>query len=152
MGKLKKMKRAYSRQKANSRQRNIPWEYTFDEWVLKWEQSGKWEQRGRLGHQYVMCRYNDVGPYSFTNTKIDTCLNNIIESNQIMLKNHVYKPKIKVKEGKGRPIGSGKSVTIFGVTYPTRQIAAETLGIKRTTFLYRLKQGYYDVVETQHQI
>lgn len=143
MDKLKKMKRAYSRQKSNARRRKIAWKFSFQEWQLKWEESGKWDERGRKGHQYVMCRYNDEGPYSYFNTKIDTSKNNKIEANKIMYKDHVYKVYPKVKEGRGRPFGTGKTITIFGVTYTSKQSAADSLGIKRTTLLYRLKQGYY---------
>lgn len=144
MDKLKKMKRAYSRQKSNAKRRGIKWKFTFSEWRCKWEESGKWEQRGRRQDQYVMCRYNDEGEYSYYNTKIDTAKNNTIEANMNRYKDHVYKVPVRVKEGKGRPIGVGKSVTIFGVTYPSRQTASDCLGIKRTTLVYRLQHGYYD--------
>ena len=38
----------------------------------------------------------------------------------------------------------GKSVTINGVTYPTRVKAAEALGLKYPTFMSRLQRGYFE--------
>lgn len=143
MDKLKQMKKAYTRQKSNAKQRNIPWKFTFDEWRCKWEESGKWEQRGRQKHQYVMCRYNDEGPYSYFNTKIDTAKNNNIESAYYKWLGHVPKVKVKKYESRGRPFGTGKKVTINGKTYSSIQSASESLGIKRTTLTYRLSKGYY---------
>jgi hypothetical protein len=141
--KLKQMKKAYSRQKSNAKQRKIAWHYTFEEWMYKWEESGKWEQRGRSKHQYVMCRYRDEGAYSYYNTKIDTADNNNKEANYYKWLGHEPKEHVRVKEGKGRPIGTGKSVTINGKTYPTVTSAAEDLNLKRTTLVYRLSTGYY---------
>jgi len=112
--KLKQMKKAYSRQKSNAKQRNIQWLFTFEEWMYKWLESGKWEQRGRQKHQYVMCRYRDEGAYSYFNTKIDTADNNNKEANYYKWKDHEYVEKVRVKEGKGRPPGVGKIVTING--------------------------------------
>ena len=142
--KLKQMKKAYSRQKSNAKQRGIKWKYTFFEWQCKWEESGKWEQRGRKKHQYVMCRYNDEGPYSFYNTKIDTAHNNNKEATYHQYKGHVYKEYVRVKDGKGRPNGIGKTVTINGKTYNTITSAAIDLKIPRTTLVHRLKKGYYN--------
>jgi len=137
--KLKKMKIAYTRQKSNAKQRGIKWNYTFHEWAKKWTESGKWEQRGRLKHQYVMCRYNDEGEYSYDNTRIDTANNNNIEASTLRYKNHVY-PK-RIKRSRGRPIGSGKTVVINKVTYSSITDAAKKLNIKRTTLVYRLKMN-----------
>lgn len=142
--KLKLMKKAYSRQKSNAKQRNIKWHYTFEEWMYKWLESGKWEQRGRLKNQYVMCRYRDEGPYSYYNTKIDTADNNNKEANYHKWLGHVPKERVRVKEGKGRPFGAGKSVTINGKTYTSIQSAADDLKVKRTTLVYRLKNGFYN--------
>lgn len=142
--KLKSMKKAYSRQKSNAKQRNIKWLFTFEEWMYKWIESGKWDERGRLKHQYVMCRYRDEGPYSYYNTRIDTADNNNIEAAYTKWNGHVPKTRVRVKEGKGRPIGAGKHVTINGKSYTSIQTAADELGLKRTTLSYRLKHGFYN--------
>ena len=60
---------------ANAVKRNIPWEFTFDSW---WK---IWEERGRGSNKYQMCRFNDTGPYSPTNVKIATQLENMQEMN-----------------------------------------------------------------------
>lgn len=142
--KLKQMKKAYSRQMSNAKQRGIKWLFNFEEWYYMWESSGKWDQRGRKKHQYVMCRYNDEGPYSFYNTRIDTADNNNKEATYHQYKDHEYKEHVRVKDSKGRPFGTGKKITIYGKTYTSIQSAADDLDVKRTTLLYRLSKGYYD--------
>lgn len=146
-----KMKKAYQSQKANAKQRNIEWQFSFEEWCLKWEQSGKWDLRGCSNEKpYLMCRNNDSGPYSFNNTKIDTIWSNLNEIDRSKRKKpvntRVYPPrKIKPKSliGKGRPVDSGRLITINGITYPTITKAAKALNIGRTTLIYRLEKGYY---------
>ena len=65
-----KARRAWSYQKRNSRDRGIGFELKLWDWWIIWQKSGKWEQRGRLGHQYVMCRKADTGPYNAQNAFI----------------------------------------------------------------------------------
>lgn len=67
----------YLQQKHAANARDIPWEFTFDSWWKLWEESGHWEERGIA---YCMCRTKDIGPYSPTNTRIDTVSNNTLES------------------------------------------------------------------------
>lgn len=71
----------YSVQKRHSKQRDISWELTFDQWWTIWQESGHWEERGPGG--YAMCRAGDVGPYSELNVRIDTWRNNAIENYQV---------------------------------------------------------------------
>jgi hypothetical protein len=147
----KKIKLAYNSQKGNARRRNVAWQFTFEDWWLKWEQSGKWDMRGSThAKPYQMCRTNDTGPYSFDNTRIDTLWSNINEKDQSKRKRptklRTYPPrriKPKSTRGKGRPQGTGIPVTINGVTYSNRQAAATALKITRTCLFYRLKVGYY---------
>lgn len=72
---LKKPTRAYASQRNNAKNRGIGWELTFWQWWCIWQQSGKWEQRGR-GQGYVMCRNNDIGPYAAGNVFIATARHN----------------------------------------------------------------------------
>lgn len=145
------MRKAYQKQKSSAKQRNIEWQFTFDEWCLKWEQSGKWELRGcSHAKPYQMCRAGDVGPYSYDNTRIDTIWSNIDEIDHSKRKPQtkfrtypVRKIRSKSNRDKGRPVDTGKTVTINGITYPTITKAAQALGILRTTLVYRLKIGYY---------
>lgn len=69
---------AYRCQENNAKIRGIGWEITLWEWWSAWQQSGKWEQRGR-GRGYVMCRNGDVGPYALGNIHIATGVENSSE-------------------------------------------------------------------------
>lgn len=60
---------AYRRQKANASVRSIGWSLTLWQWWTIWQQSGRWDDRGR-GHGYVMCRKGDQGPYAAENVVI----------------------------------------------------------------------------------
>ena len=60
--------------------RGIEFNLTFEQWWDIWQQSGKYEERGRLGHQYVMARFNDTGPYQIGNVKIITHDQNLNET------------------------------------------------------------------------
>jgi hypothetical protein len=57
-------------QKGQAKQRGIPWELEYWEWLQIWQDSGHLEERGcRLG-QWVMARNGDEGPYGVGNVKI----------------------------------------------------------------------------------
>jgi hypothetical protein len=77
----------YKMHKKNAEKKGILWEFTFETWWKMWEESGKWEQRGRTGQgRYQMCRYGDVGPYSPENVRIDTQQENMKEQNGLRRK------------------------------------------------------------------
>lgn len=59
----------FRQQRNNARLREIPWQMTFAEWWRIWQESGKWNERGR-GHGYCMARHGDRGPYAAWNVKI----------------------------------------------------------------------------------
>tara|TARA_R110002012_G_scaffold265740_1_gene449148 strand:- start:1374 stop:2111 length:738 start_codon:yes stop_codon:yes gene_type:complete len=64
----KKNKMNYNGQKSMALKRGIAWEFnSFEEWLLWWLQTGKFDQRGVTNEHYQMCRYNDTGPYSPSN-------------------------------------------------------------------------------------
>lgn len=69
----------YRFQQNAARRRGIEWEFTFDSWWKVWEDSGKWDERGQLAHQFCMCRIKDRGPYSPNNVYIDTTSSNAKE-------------------------------------------------------------------------
>jgi len=73
---MEKPTRAYASQKRNANMRGIPWDLTLWQWWTIWQQSGKWEERGRRGDAFVMCRKNDMGPYSPENVYIATLRHN----------------------------------------------------------------------------
>lgn len=60
---------AFASQKANAARRSIAWKLTLWEWWTIWQQSGRWNDRGR-GHGYMMCRKGDAGAYSIDNVVI----------------------------------------------------------------------------------
>lgn len=66
---------AYRMQKKNASLRGIPFNLTITQWWDIWQNSGKWEERGR-GQGYVMCRVNDEGPYEVGNVFIATAAQN----------------------------------------------------------------------------
>ena len=69
----------YRHHKNLAKGRNIPFDLTFEEWWSIWQDSGKWEQRGRKRGQYVMSRFNDIGPYAKDNVEIKTQEDNFRE-------------------------------------------------------------------------
>lgn len=75
----RKAQDAYKIQRVNARSRGIAWEFNFWSWWQVWQQSGKWDERGRTSGRYVMARIGDEGPYSPTNVTIKTCNENIAE-------------------------------------------------------------------------
>lgn len=73
--------KAYADQKRSAKKRGVPFLLTSAEWQWLWWQSGKWNQRGKLAHQYVMARKGDVGPYAVGNVFFQTVSENAREGN-----------------------------------------------------------------------
>lgn len=67
---------AFNSQRQNARSRGISWDLKLWEWWQIWQQSGKWDERGRGKGKYVMCRFGDVGAYEAGNVYIATCEHN----------------------------------------------------------------------------
>jgi hypothetical protein len=63
--------RKYQIQRIHAKDRGISFELTFEEWINIWEQSGKFEFRGRGKGKYCMSRVNDSGPYKVGNVYIN---------------------------------------------------------------------------------
>ena len=72
----------YIQQKCQADKRNIEWLFTFETWWKMWEESGKWEQRGRKAGQYCMARKGDIGPYSVENVDIVNIEKNSSDGNK----------------------------------------------------------------------
>jgi hypothetical protein len=77
---IRSAKRKYASHKGQAKKRNIDWLFTFESWIHMWINSGKWEERGNKGGQYVMSRPGDDGPYSPDNVVIKTSRENVIEA------------------------------------------------------------------------
>lgn len=78
---IKKLYKTYKGHQGVARQRNIDFNFTFDEWLDVWIASGHLSERGRKRGQYVMARYNDIGPYEASNVRIITTGENLREGN-----------------------------------------------------------------------
>jgi hypothetical protein len=73
----------YMQHRQNARRRGVAWDFTFAEWWRVWQESGKWDQRGRgIGyHGYVMARWGDADtPYSIGTVYICTQSQNAKDS------------------------------------------------------------------------
>ena len=81
MFRIEDARKKYIWQKKRAKQRNIPFLITFEEWCNLWLSSGKWDQRGNKKGQYVMSRYNDIGPYAIDNVTIITTESNLSQGN-----------------------------------------------------------------------
>lgn len=66
---------AFISQKSNANSRGIDWNLKFWDWWNIWQDSGKWEQRGR-GRGYMMCRFGDEGGYEIGNVYVATGIHN----------------------------------------------------------------------------
>lgn len=67
---------AFRNQKRNAIARGIAWNIKLWEWWSIWQQSGKWDERGRAADAYVMCRFRDEGGYEIGNVYIATLRHN----------------------------------------------------------------------------
>ena len=69
----------YRKQRSNARRRGIKWDLSFADWWRIWQESGRWDERGR-GRGYCMARWADDGPYSVENIYICTGAENASHS------------------------------------------------------------------------
>ena len=75
-------KQRYFEHRQNANHRGIPFELTFDEWLQIWQDSGKWELRGKGKGSYVMSRIGDAGPYAIDNVYINSQEENAADTNK----------------------------------------------------------------------
>jgi hypothetical protein len=75
-------RRRYHRHKGVAKQRNVPFELSYDEWINTWLQSGKYDLMGCGTGKYCMSRYNDIGPYAVNNVFIQLHSNNCRDANK----------------------------------------------------------------------
>lgn len=66
----------FGRQKNHANTRGVEWKLKFWEWFSVWQESGKWEGRGRGAGNYCMCRIGDEGAYEAGNVYIGTVVHN----------------------------------------------------------------------------
>jgi len=92
--------RAFFDQKRNASRRGIGWNLNFAEWWFIWQQSGKWNERGRGKDGYVMARHGDTGPYDIGNVSIVSAVHNQQEDS-----NRFWD---EVEQGKRKPPGRNR--------------------------------------------
>lgn len=63
---------AFHSQKCRASKRGIGWELNFWQWWTIWQESGRWDERGRGAEAFAMCRFGDTGPYAVGNVYIAT--------------------------------------------------------------------------------
>jgi hypothetical protein len=79
---LRDAKKKYWEHRENAKKRGIQFLITFEQWTEVWEQSGKWEERGRGSTKYCMGRHGDTGPYEVNNVFIQTNASNLSYANK----------------------------------------------------------------------
>lgn len=84
----------YVTHRANAKKRGLDWGFTFASWWAVWQESGKWEERGR-GTGFCMARKGDIGGYSPENVYICT--------NSQNFKDSYIKTPMRVRAAKSRP-------------------------------------------------
>lgn len=72
-------RKRYHMHKCVAKQRKVPFELSYDEWITIWLESGKYDLRGYGRGKYCMSRINDVGPYSVNNVFIQLHTDNQIQ-------------------------------------------------------------------------
>jgi hypothetical protein len=90
---IKKAKRQFWNHQQRAKRKGIPFLLTFDEWCKIWLDSGHYYNKGTKRGQYVMSRFNDAGPYSIDNVKIQTVGENTKEAFTINNSNFI-KPRL----------------------------------------------------------
>lgn len=71
--------RKFQNQKYRARHRGIQFNFTFNEWMKLWLDSGHWSERGRHLNQYCMSRFEDKGNYEIGNVVIKLNKENLSE-------------------------------------------------------------------------
>lgn len=66
----------FVRQRNHANSRGVEWKMKFWEWFSVWQESGKWEERGRGTGSYCMCRVGDEGAYELGNVYIGSVVHN----------------------------------------------------------------------------
>lgn len=76
-GHARKYQMHYDNAKFCAKERNIAWQFTYDEWVAWW--GDDIVNRGPYKHQLVMARNGDIGPYHPGNVHKKTASENCRE-------------------------------------------------------------------------
>lgn len=99
----------------------IEFRISFKEWWDIWQQSGKWEQRGRHKGEYVMARHDDVGHYEVGNVSIILASENVRQA----------RLGVPISAGHKEAISSKMTGREFSEEH-RRNLAASKVGIPRS--------------------
>jgi hypothetical protein len=131
---LKEAKQKYNKHKGRAKWRNIPFLFTFEEWCHMWEQSGKWELRGRTKGKYNMSRKGDIGPYSVDNVYINLHEDNAKEGNLGRWIGRKHKEETKIKLSKPKSEQTKANMRKPNVNCPHCDIAGQYNAMQRWHF------------------
>lgn len=92
----KKLKESYVQHLYNSRNRGIPFNFSYKEWLSVWSEEDDngepfWWNMGSNPQDLVMSRYGDVGPYEPGNVFIQTNKENLRQSAEKRSQSHLRK-------------------------------------------------------------
>ena len=73
-------RRQFCAHRSGAKSRGIEWLFDLDSWIAVWGKSGMLHARGKRKDQYVMARFDDIGPYAPWNVRIIPAGENIRES------------------------------------------------------------------------
>ena len=147
-----KYRQGYTRSKSDAKRRGIEFQLTFEEWKQWWDETGKWQLRGKTKGSYQMCRINDVGPYALSNVYCDTVEANSglphagqkrpPEWKQKIQQQLAGKPKSEQHRASLATSKLGKRyVTPSGIFATSKECEAAT-GVKAATVMWRCKNNW----------
>ena len=121
----------YYDQMHNAAYRGIEWKLTLPVWWHIWQESGKWDQRGRGKDKYCMARDGDAGPYAVGNVRIILCEQNASESYHHVSATERYRKRLAAL---------GEVPNPFDMT-PRQKSAAEALLVGLTYRQWAEREG-----------
>jgi hypothetical protein len=84
---------AFMRNMRGAKRRGIEFKFTFEDWANAWLERGRWYQRGKEAHEYVMGRFDDQGAYEVGNVEIITFTQNVQDGNLGRVQTEEHKSK-----------------------------------------------------------
>lgn len=143
---INKAKQQFHNHKARAKRKGIPFLLTFEEWCKIWLDSGQYYNKGTKRGQYVMSRFNDIGPYSINNVKIQTVGENTKEAfttnnsdfikpkfgidNHFYGKKHTETSKEKIKLARAKQVWTPEAKRKVSETMKKRRAEAGSNWIK----------------------
>ena len=112
------VKKAYTDQKNLAKGRGIPFLLSFEEWKKIWDDSGRFNQRGKKTGKYCMARFGDKGAYEVSNVEIILVEHNIRDRNENIhvlsseVKQEIKKQHIKGSRGENSSMSLARKYSI----------------------------------------